>query len=75
MTWFAEMQNQSFLFHPEEDPAEIVTIPSGDRLFSEKEAVELRFVLGELDSVLGHEKMIEAAYPVFMHACGMRLDA
>src|SRR5690606_29713114 len=23
----------------------------------------------------GHDKVIEAAYPIFMNACGMRLDA
>ena len=75
MTWFAELQSQSLLFHPEDDPAEVIAIPSGEPFFSKKEVDELRFLIGELDSALGHEKMIEAAYPIFMHACGMRLDA
>jgi len=44
-------------------------------MFSADEVNEVRFVLNELDEKLGHEKMIEAAYPVFMNACGQRLDA
>jgi len=75
ITWFAKMQSQSLLFHPEDDPAEIIAIPSGERFFSATEVDELRFLIRELDFALGHEKMIEAAYPIFMHACGMRLDA
>jgi hypothetical protein len=36
---------------------------------------ELRFLLNELEEDLGHEKLIEAAYPIFMSACGIQLDA
>ena len=75
LLWFSEMQCSRLLFHPEDDPADIVHISSGERMFSTDEVSELRFVLNELDEELGHEKMIEAAYPVFMNACGQRLDA
>ena len=75
LSWFAEMQNQNLLFHPEDDPADIVRIADGERIVSDREATEVRFVLDALDKQLGHEALIEAAYPVFMKASGFRLDA
>jgi hypothetical protein len=75
LTWFSELQCQSLLFHPEDDPAEIIKISDGSRLFSDREVTELQFLIRELDTSLGHAKMIEAAYPVFMSACGIKLDA
>lgn len=75
LSWFAEMQNQQLLFHPEDDPADIVRIADGERVFSNREVAEVRFVLNALDKQLGHEALMEAAYPVFMRASGFRLDA
>lgn len=75
LLWFSEMQCSNLLFHPEDDPAEIIRISSGERLFSNIEAKELRFLLNELEEGIGHEKVIEAAYPIFMNACGIQLDA
>jgi hypothetical protein len=75
LSWFAEMQNQQLLFHPEDDPADIVRIADGERVFSDHEATEIRFILDALDKQLGHEVLMEAAYPVFMKASGLRLDA
>lgn len=75
LSWFAEMQNQQLLFHPEDDPADIIRVADGDRVFSDREATEVRFVLNVLDKQLGHEALMDAAYPVFMRACGYRLDA
>jgi hypothetical protein len=69
------MQCGKLLFHPEDDPAEIVRISNGERLFSDGEATELRFLLSELEEDLGHDKLIEAAYPIFMNAFGKPLDA
>jgi len=75
LMWFSEMQCEGLLFHPEDDPAEIIGISDGIPSFSEKEVEELRFLLEELDKGLGHEKMISAAYPIFMKACGIQLDS
>jgi len=75
LMWFAEMQTKDLLFHPEDDPSDIITIPEGGRTFSDNEVTELRFLLGELEENIGHEKMVEAAYPVFMNAFGNHLDA
>ena len=75
LMWFSELQCNNLLFHPEDDPAEIVHISNGERLFSDGEVSELRFLLNELEEGIGHDKVIEAAYPIFMNACGMQLDA
>lgn len=75
LLWFSEMQCGNLLFHPEDDPADIIRISSGERLFSDDEANELRFLLNELEESLGHEKVIGAAYPIFMKAFGNQLDA
>lgn len=75
LLWFSEMQCSNLLFHPEDDPADIIRIASGERLFSDEEVQELRFVMSELERAVGHEKVIEAAYPIFMKAFGNQLDA
>lgn len=75
LLWFSEMQCGGLLFHPEDDPADIIRISSGERLFSDGEVNELRFVLNELEERMGHDKVIEAAYPIFMTAFGNQLDA
>ena len=74
LLWFSEMQCGKLLFHPEDDPADIITIADGERTFSDSEVKELRFLLDELDENLGHGKVIEAAYPIFMTAFGEHLD-
>jgi len=75
LMWFSEMQCQKLLFHPEEDPADIIRIADNTPLFSTREVEEVRFLIGEMDRELGHDKLIEAAYPVFMKAFGTQLDA
>ena len=73
--WFSEMQCSKLLFHPEDDPADIIKIASGEHLFTDGEVQELRFLLNELENDLGHDRLIEAAYPIFMNAFGNQLDA
>jgi len=75
LLWFSELQCSNLMFHPEDDPADIIRIQNGERLFTDAEVEELRLLLDEVERGLGHEKMIEAAYPIFMHACGIQMDA
>ena len=75
LMWFSEMQCQQLLFHPEDDPADIMRIDDNTPTFSTREVEEIRFVIGKLDRELGHEKLIEAAYPIFMKAFGSQLDS
>ena len=74
LMWFSEMQCSNLLFHPEDDPADIIRISSGGQLFTNEEVNELRLMINELEKGLGHERVIEAAYPVFMKAFGNQLD-
>ncbi|OGU19799.1 MAG: hypothetical protein A2580_02040 [Hydrogenophilales bacterium RIFOXYD1_FULL_62_11] len=74
LLWFSEMQCGKLLFHPEDDPADIITISNGQQTFTDSEVQELRFLLSEMEERLGHDRVIEAAYPVFMTAFGEHLD-
>lgn len=73
--WFAELQCSNLLFHPEDDPEDIIHISSGEQLFSSGEVKQLRIILNTLEEKIGHDKLIEAAYPIFMKAFGNQLDA
>lgn len=73
--WFAEMQARSLLFHPEEDPADIVLIKDDSPMFSDIEVEEARHTLAVLEDGIGHVAVCEAAYPIFMNAVGRALDA
>ena len=72
--WFAELQTKGLFFHPDDDPAEIVRIGNWEKMFSDPEVSELRFVMDELFNSLG-DSIYEAAYPVLMKAMGQHLDA
>ncbi len=45
------------------------------RTFSDTEVKKIRFLLEELETGIGHEQVIEAAYPIFMKAFGIQMDA
>ena len=74
LQWFAEMQCRGLLFHPDDDPADIIVIQSSERMFNDREIQETRSVLDTLFAALGNG-VYEVAYPVMMNACGIRLDA
>lgn len=75
LLWFSQLQCEGLLFHPEDDPDDIYRISDKQKLFSDSEVSELRFVIDELETSLGHDQMIEAAYPIFMNTMGIQLDA
>ena len=72
--WFAEMSARGLLFHPEEDPSTIIRIDDGMPAFSEMEAADAKAIVSRMFDRHG-DQVIEACYPVFMRACGQRLDA
>lgn len=74
LQWFAEMQCRGLFFHPDDDPADIIVIRSGERMFNDREIQETRSVLDTLFAALSDD-VYEAAYPIMMNACGIRLDA
>lgn len=75
LLWFSELQCDGLLFHPEDDPTDIIRVADDKPMFSDAEVQELRFILNELDQNLGHNQMIEAAYPISMNAFGLKLNA
>lgn len=75
LLWFSQLQCEGLPFHPEDDPDDIFRISDNQKMFTDGEVAELRFVVDELEASIGHDKMIEAAYPVFMNAMGIQLDA
>lgn len=74
LVWFSEMQVRGLSFHPDDDPAEIVRIGDWEKMFSDPEVSELRFVMNELFNSLG-DNVYEAAYPAVMKAMREHLDA
>jgi hypothetical protein len=72
--WFAELSRQDLLFHPDDDPAEIVSIGNGAKTFSEEEVNKLRKVLNKMFSLNGDE-VYEAAYPAFASCMEIRQGA
>ena len=72
--WFGEMSARGLLFHPEDDPADIVRIGTWEPSFSDAESDQLRTILGGMFAKHGDET-ITACYPIFMRAAGQRLDA
>ncbi|MDX1915582.1 MAG: hypothetical protein SFU55_08345 [Methylophilus sp.] len=75
LLWFSELQVQKLMFHPEDDPADVRINSNGLPTFTNSEVAELRFLMGELESCLGYEQVIEAAYPIFKNVCSLPLDA
>jgi hypothetical protein len=75
LTWFSDMKVANLLFHPDDDPAEIIRIKTGHKMFSEVESSILRTIIDTLDLAIGHDSVIEAAYPIFMNCTGIQLDS
>ncbi|MFO1423211.1 MAG: hypothetical protein U1F70_06085 [Candidatus Competibacteraceae bacterium] len=74
LQWFAEMQCRGLFFHPDDDPADIIVIRNGDRMFGDREVQEAHFVVDTLFAALS-DGVHEAARPVMMNACRIMLDA
>ncbi len=75
LIWFSEMKCKDLLFHPEDDPADIFLISDGSRMFDQIEVNEINRILENLESTIGHDSVIEAAYPIFMNAFYQQLDS
>ena len=72
--WFAEMSANDLLFHPDDDPANIVRIADNAKLFSRSEVLNVREILKRMFAENGDD-VYEAAYPIFMKRMGIQLDA
>ena len=74
LMWFSEMQVRGLLFHPDDDPADIIQISDSTATFVAPEVETARTILAEMFE-LHSENVYEAAYPIFMNAMGIQLDA
>ena len=74
LVWFATLSQEDLLFHPDDDPATIVSADSGEKAFSRAEVRSLWATLARLFRVNG-DNVYEAAYPIFMTRFGIQLDA
>lgn len=72
--WFAAMQKAELLFHPDDDPQDIITIATNKRVFTAVEVTAVRTVMEQLFEVLGDD-VYDACYPLVMGACALvRID-
>lgn len=69
LLWFSEMSIRGLLFHPDDDPADVIDGKTGSYIFSEDEAVELRVIVSAMFGAAGDE-VYDAGLPVFRAALG-----
>jgi len=69
LIWFSELAAHGLLYHPDDDPSEIMSIADGARIFSDEEAEELRSTVAEMFKLKGDE-VYEAGAPIFRAAIG-----
>ncbi len=64
--WFAAMQKAELLFHPDDDPQDIVTIEMNKHVFTAIEVTSVQAVMEQLFEYLGDD-VYEACYAVVMN--------
>lgn len=47
--WFSNLHIQDLLFHPEDDPSDIIKIADGSATFTNQEVKELRLLIDNLE--------------------------
>ncbi len=63
LRWFVEMQERDLLFHPDDDPRDIIDTRAGARLFVDDEVVRLREILSRMFEAHG-DLVYQASWPV-----------
>jgi hypothetical protein len=74
LTWLSEMSVRDLMFHPDDAPETIVSITTGENIFTIDECRKLDNTLSEMFSQFDDE-VYEAAYPSFMKRMDIQLDA
>jgi hypothetical protein len=64
--WFAAMQKAELLFHPDDDPQDIVTVATNKQVFTAVEVTAVQAVMEQLFEYLGDD-VYEACYAVVMN--------
>jgi hypothetical protein len=71
--WFKAMLRANLLYHPDDDPKDVIALRTGRRLFNRAEAIKLRQITEEMFSTYG-ALVYEAALPAFHEALNVRPD-
>lgn len=74
LMWFSEMSFRGLPFHPDDPPNTIVKIVDDTLLFTKSEARKIQTIVENMFEQFG-DRVCDAAYPIFMNAFGLRLDA
>lgn len=72
--WFTEMANRDLQFHPEDDPAQIFVIATGERTFTPIEVDEINAVFDQLGDTIGSDMIMDAAYKVLLKTLDWPVD-
>lgn len=71
--WFKAMLRANLLYHPDDDPIDVISLQTGRRLFHRAEVIKLREIIKHMFSVHG-DAVYEVALPVFHEAIGIWPD-
>ena len=71
--WFKAMLRANLLYHPDDDPIDVVSLQTGRRPFHRAEGIELREIIKDMCSAHG-DSVYEVALPVFHEALGVWPD-
>ncbi len=69
LAWFSEMSVRGLLFHPDDDPSEVVSVADGTSIFSGTESSALRKIITKMFELNG-DAVYEAGLPVFRASIG-----
>lgn len=69
LAWFSDMSVRGLLFHPDDDPSEIVSVVDGASVFSDAESSALRKIITKMFELNGDD-VYEAGFPVFRASIG-----
>ncbi len=68
--WFSIMFEKGLLFHPDDEPEQIISINTGKNLFFCEESIKIKEILKIMFNDFG-DQVYEAAYPYFMKSMGI----
>lgn len=67
--WWQQMGEMGLIFHPDDPPADIVHIQSGEKLFSAKASAKLETIIGRMLRSLG-DRTYDIAHRELMRCLG-----
>lgn len=63
--WFSVMYEKGLLFHPDDSPENLISIKTGELIFTSNEITEINLIMSAMFKSFG-DHVYEAAYPYFM---------